>query len=74
MLDGLLLKPPPVVNTLQSTLEACLLSREAMRCTPKTMAHCCYTWQSFVRFLQEQGIDLPAAITPEDVRACLALL
>ncbi|MGI6367895.1 MAG: tyrosine-type recombinase/integrase [Anaerolineae bacterium] len=74
MLDGLTLRPLPVVSTLQSVFDAFLLSREAMRCTPKTLVHYRYTCQSFVRFLQEQGIDSPAAITPQHVRAYLVSL
>jgi len=71
MLDVLTLRPLPVGTTLQAALDAFLLSREAMRCTPKTLIHYRYTCGNFASFLAEHGIDTPDAITPHDVRAYL---
>lgn len=74
MLDGLTLRPLQVETTLESVLDAFLLSREAMRCTPKTLTHYRYTCENFARWLADHGIDRPDAITPGHVRAYLVSL
>lgn len=74
MLDGLTLRPLQVETTLESVLDAFLLSREAMRCTPKTLTHYRYTCENFTRWLADHGIDRPDAITPGHVRAYLVSL
>ena len=48
MLDSLTLQPQPLAYPLTSSLDAFLLSRQAMRCTPKTLQHYLYTCGSFV--------------------------
>lgn len=71
MLDTLPLRPLQVGPTLDSVLEAFLLSREAMRCTPATLTHYRYTCGSFARWLGGQGVNTPDAITPGHIRAYL---
>ncbi len=71
MLESLTLRTPPVVSPLSASLDAFLLSREAMRCTPKTMTHYRYTVGGFVRFLQAEGVRDVAGITPGHIRAYL---
>jgi integrase/recombinase XerD len=51
-----------------------MLSREAMRCTPKTLEHYRYTLGAFIEHLEAQGVTEPHAITPHHVRAYLVTL
>ncbi len=74
MLEHLTLRPQPLGNPLQAALDAFLLSREAMRCSPKTLEHYEYTVGGFVEQLQALGVTEPAAITPHHVRAYLVTL
>jgi len=72
MLEHLMLRPQQ--TSLQSALEAFLLSREAMRCSAKTLVHYRYTCGGFVAYLTEHGIDTPDAIAPGHVRGYLVSL
>lgn len=72
MLEHLTLRPQPVVNPLTAALDAFLLSREAMRCTAKTLEAYRYTVGSLVAWLQAQDVHDVAAITPGLLRAYLA--
>ncbi len=45
MREHLVLRPQPVESRLQASFAAFMLSREAMRCTPKTLEHYRYTDQ-----------------------------
>jgi hypothetical protein len=49
-----------------------LLSREAMRCTPKTLEHYHYTARVFVEWLEARGIVKPDEVKASHVRAYLA--
>jgi len=74
MLERLTLRPQQKQTSLQSALEAFLLSREAMRCSAKTLVHYRYTCGGFVAYLTEHGIDTPDAIAPGHVRGYLVSL
>ncbi len=74
MLESLTLRTPPVVSPLSASLEAFLLSREAMRCTPKTLVHYRYTAGGFVSYLQAEGVRDVRGITPGHIRAYLVSL
>ena len=74
MPDALTLRPQPVVSPLRAAFEAFLLSREAMRCTPKTLEYYRYTVGGFVATLESQGIRDVDAITPGHIRAYLVAL
>jgi integrase/recombinase XerD len=67
----LALRPATVRTGLDFSLEGFLLSREAMRCTPKTLEHYRYTLGSFTEYLADQDIHDVADITPHDIRAYL---
>jgi len=69
MLDYLTLRPQAGVSPLSASLDAFLLSREAMRCTPKTLEHYAYTVGGFVRFLREQPVGDAHDITAHHIRA-----
>lgn len=69
-----LLKPLPRPNALRLAVDAFLLSREAMRCTPKTLEAYSYALGGFLRFLEAQGATDPQKITPTHVRAFLVAL
>lgn len=74
MLEHLTLRPQPVVSPLDSSYHAFILSRQAMRCTPKTLAHYTYTLSAFIDWLKAQGVRDVADITPTHVRAYLVHL
>jgi len=74
MLDYLTLRPQAGVSRLSASLDAFLLSREAMRCTAKTLEHYAYTVGGFVRFLWGQGVDEVPSITAHHIRAYLVSL
>lgn len=74
MLEHLTLRPQPVVNTLQAAMAAFMLSREAMRCTPKTLEHYTYTVGGFVGYLGTLDVHDPSEITPPHIRAYLVEL
>lgn len=76
MLERLTLRPQPVgalgtTSPLRAALDAFLLSREAMRCTPKTLEHYRYTVGAFLTFLETQGARDVTAITARHIRAYL---
>lgn len=68
------LKPEAAASPLTLSLDAFLLSREAMRCTPKTLDAYRYALRNFAVFLQTQGIHDPQCITPHHIRAYLVSL
>ena len=68
------LRPAAVRTGLDFALEGFLLSREAMRCTPKTIEHYRYPLGSFTAYVTKQGIHGVADITPHDIRAYLVSL
>ena len=67
----LALRPATVHTGLDFALEGFMLSREAMRCTPKTLEHYQYTLGSFTKYLADQGVDDVAEITAHLIRAYL---
>ncbi len=69
MLELFTSKPQAV--PLAAAYDAFILSREAMRCTPKTLEHYRYTAGVFVAWLQERGVNDAADIKPAHVRAYL---
>ena len=74
-MDNLTLRILPLVSDrLSAALHAFLLSREAMRCTPKTLEHYRYTVGSFVAFLRGEGVTTLDAITSGHIRAFLVAL
>lgn len=74
MLDYLTSRPQPVVSSLYSSYQAFILSRQAMRCTPKTLAHYAYTVGNFVAWLEGQGVQAVSEITSHHIRAYLVSL
>ena len=70
----LALRPALVRTGLDFALEGFMLSREAMRCTPKTLEHYEYTLGSFTDYLAQQGISDVADITAHHIRAYLVSL
>jgi len=69
-----LLKPTPQPSPLRMALDAFLLSREAMRCTPKTLGAYRYALGNFLEYLEAQGLTHPQDITPQHIRAFLVHL
>jgi site-specific recombinase XerC len=67
----LALRPATVHTGLDFAFEGFMLSREAMRCTPKTLEHYDETLGSFTEYLGQQDIHDVADITPHQVRAHL---
>ena len=61
-------------STLDASLEAFLLGREAARCTPKTLQHYRYTCGSFINWLKCQGVTDPLAISAHHIRTYLVSL
>ena len=51
-----------------------MLSREAMRCTPKTLEHYRYALGGFTTYLTKQGVHDVANITSRHIRAYLVSL
>lgn len=74
MLDNLTLRPQYVGMQLHAALDAFLLSRQAMRCTAKTMEHYEYTLGSFISYLESQNTEYVSTITPGHIRAYLVEL
>jgi len=70
----LALRPALVRTGLDFALEGFMLSREAMRCTPKTLEHYDYTLGGFTAYLAHQGISDVADITAHHIRAYLGSL
>ncbi len=69
-----LLKPAPAPSPLRLAVDAFLLSREAMRCTPKTLEAYRYALGNFLEYLSAQGVADPQGITPQHIRAFLVAL
>jgi site-specific recombinase XerD len=67
----LALRPATVRTGLDFAFEGFMLSREAMRCTAKTLEHYQYTLGSFTDYLADQDVHDVAEITPHDIRAYL---
>lgn len=65
---------PEAASPLTLALDAFLLSREAMRCTPKTLDAYRYALGNFAAFLEAQGIDDPQRIAATHCRAYLVSL
>jgi integrase/recombinase XerC len=72
--EHLTLLKPAGYSTLQAALDTFLLSRQAARCTPKTLEHYTYTCGNFASFLQERAVTTPEAITPNHIRQYLVAL
>ena len=72
--EHLTLQKPAGYNKLQAALDTFLLSRQAARCTPKTLEHYTYTLGKFASFLRDGGITTPEAITPNHIRQYLVSL
>ena len=70
----LALRPALVRTGLDFAFEGFMLSREAMRCTPKTLEHYEYTLGSFTTYLADQGVHDMADITAHHIRAYLVSL
>jgi len=70
----LTLRPPVVRTGLSFSLEGFMLSREAMRCTPKTLEHYRYALGGFTTYLTKQGVHDVANITSRHIRAYLVSL
>ena len=70
----LTLRPQPIVLPLTTALDAFFLSREAMRCTPKTLTHHCYTCGRFAGWLREHAASQVGEITAHHIRAYLVSL
>jgi len=51
MPEHLIRRPQPRQDRLRAAYDAFTLSREAMRCTPKTLEHYAYTVGGFVAYL-----------------------
>lgn len=66
-----MLRPQYVASPIAAAYDAFMLSREAMRCTPKTMEHYRYTVGGFVAYLEAQGVRDVAGITPAHIRSHL---
>jgi len=61
-------------NPLRMALDAFLLSRRAMRCTPKTLEAYSYALGGFCAFLEGQGVQDVHEIAPRHIRAFLVCL
>ena len=64
--------PRPERSPLRLAYDDFLLSREATRCTPKTLNHYRYTAGGFVAWLEARHIGAPEQIVSAQVRAYLA--
>jgi site-specific recombinase XerD len=71
MLDNLTLRPQYVGMQLHAALDAFLLSRQAMRCTAKTMEHYEYTLGAFIGYLDGAGVEYVGDVTAGHIRAYL---
>lgn len=72
--EHLTLHKPRHHSPLRAAMDAFLLSREAARCTPKTIEHYTYTIGAFLDFLQSAGVISPQQITPNHIRRHLVTL
>jgi site-specific recombinase XerD len=72
--EHLTLLEPRKYSPLQAAMDAFLLSKEAARCTPKTMEHYAYTIGAFLGFLQPIGVTSLQQITPDHIRRHLVSL
>ncbi|MGC8839820.1 MAG: tyrosine-type recombinase/integrase, partial [Anaerolineae bacterium] len=69
-----LLKPVPQPSPFRMALDAFLLSREAMRCTPKTLEAYRYALGNFLEHLEAQGVRDPRELSPHHIRTFLVAL
>jgi site-specific recombinase XerD len=74
MRDNLTSQKRPRANALQVSYTAFMLSRQAMRCTAKTLEHYRYTAGGFVAWLTAHGVTTPQDITPDHIRAYFVTL
>jgi len=74
VLEHLTLRAQPVVDRLRAELDAFLLSRQAMRCTGKTLDMYEYALGGFLDWLQGQGVQDVNALTAGHIRAFLVHL
>ena len=72
--EHLTLLKPQRYTPLQASLDAFLLSKQAARCTAKTLVHYRYTVGNFVAFLHRQGVSDLEQITPNHIRRFLVEL
>jgi site-specific recombinase XerD len=72
--EHLTLLKPQRYTPLQASLDAFLLSKQAARCTAKTLIHYRYTVGNFVGFLHRQRITELEQITPKHIRRFLVEL
>jgi site-specific recombinase XerD len=72
--EHLALLEPRKYSPLQAAMDAFLLSKEAARCTPKTMEHYTYTVGTFLDFLQSIGAMSLQQIRPDHIRRHLVNL
>lgn len=76
MADNDKLRPPTNGHSptpLDSAYRLFMLSREAMRCTPKTLEHYEYTAGGFVSWLKGRGVAYSEQITANHIRNYLAI-
>lgn len=69
-----LLKTASQPHVLDLAVDAFLLSRQALRCTPKTLGAYRYALGNFQEYLSTQGVTDPQAIAPHHIRAFLVSL
>ena len=69
--EHLTLLKPRTYTPLQASLDAFLLSKQAARCSAKTLVHYRYTVGNFVAFPRRQHVTIPEQITPNHIRRSL---
>jgi site-specific recombinase XerC len=72
--ERLALVEPLEYSPLQAAVDAFLLSKEAARCTPRTLEHYTDTLGAFLEFLQYAGVMSLREITPDHIRRPLVNL
>lgn len=72
--DRLTLHKSRKYSPLQAAFDGFMLSKEAQRCTPRTLDHYVYTVGSFVAYLKAQNVTALEQITPRHVRLYLVSL
>lgn len=71
MAERIMLQTEPARDRLAAAYEAFMLSREAMLCTPSTLAFYRHILRPFVLELQAQDVHAPDGITAHHIRAHL---
>ena len=66
--EHLALLEPRENSPLQAVVDAFLLSKEAARCTPRTLEHYTYTLGACLEFLQCAGVMSLREIAPDYIR------